>query len=240
MEDIQKRGNEEETVAQNPLFIHPILRVIKELDCCDKRRIAVEFECDSCCKKALNAKILKIIDEFLVLTAFDDDGILVKVISGGILVEKEIVKVIIIPLDKVCSIEIDAVQVSPPPDGPPAVGPLSTGPFFIRAGQNNAINVKVQNASENPITVDVKLFDIEDCPVTTPIQTKTLTIPGGCCARDAILTAPAGNFEVVICPTPNNAPIRAFVSVHSGAAVTSAFEYVIKAAEMLAPACKFC
>jgi len=117
---------------------------------------------------------------------------------------------------------------------------VSTGPFFVRAGQNNAINVKVQNTSGAPIDADVKLIGL-DCPVTSPLQTVTLTdIPGGCCVEDAVLTADAGNFEVVVCPDPANAPIRVFVSVHSGNATTSAFEYVFRASEMLAPACSLC
>ena len=117
---------------------------------------------------------------------------------------------------------------------------VSTGPFFVRAGQKNAINVKVQNTSSTSINADVRLLGL-DCPVTNPLQTKTLTgIPGGCCARDAVLTADAGNFEVVVCPDPADAPIRVFVSVHSGNAATSAIEYVIRAEEMLAPACGLC
>ncbi|MGI6131139.1 MAG: hypothetical protein ACOYES_04640 [Bacillota bacterium] len=117
---------------------------------------------------------------------------------------------------------------------------MSTGPFFVRVGQNNAINVKVQNTAGAPIDADVKLIGL-DCPVTNPLQTVALTnIPGGCCARDAVLTADAGNFEVVVCPDPANAPVRVFVSVHSGNATTSAIEYVICAEEMLAPACSLC
>ncbi len=38
----------------------------------------------------------------------------------------------------------------------------------------------------------------------------------------------------------SKASIRAFVSVHAGAAPTSAIEYVIKAAEMLPLVCPFC
>ena len=107
-------------------------------------------------------------------------------------------------------------------------GPVSTGPFFVRTGQNNAINVKVQNTSNTPIDARVILIGLE-CPANNPLQAVTLTnIPGGCCADDAVVTAGAGNFEVVVCPDPADAPIRVFVSVHSGNAPTSNIEYVIR------------
>lgn len=121
-------------------------------------------------------------------------------------------------------------------------GPLSTGPIFVRAGQNNAINVKVQNIGEEPIDAVVKLFNIAACPPSPALidEETLLNIGGGCCAQDTVLTAPAGNLEVVICPDPADAAIRAFVSVHSGNAPTSEFEYVIRASEMLPATCDFC
>ena len=118
-------------------------------------------------------------------------------------------------------------------------GPLTTGPIFIRSGQNNAINVKVQNIGDDPISAEVRLFNIGVCP---PVQadSETLTNIGSCCAQDAVVTADAGDYEVVVCPTPSDAAIRVFVSVHNGSATTSAFEYVIKPAEMLPLVCPFC
>ncbi|MGI6132774.1 MAG: hypothetical protein ACOYES_13045 [Bacillota bacterium] len=213
-------------------------------DHCDPcgRSVAVEFSCGDCSKKALNAKVKDICAGLLILTPFDSRGIDIKVFCGGALVERETAQAVIIPLERVCAVEVGAREVDgcPPCGGPPATGPVSTGPFFVRAGQKNAINVKVQNTSSTSINADVRLLGL-DCPVTNPLQTKTLTgIPGGCCARDAVLTADAGNFEVVVCPDPADAPIRVFVSVHSGNAATSAIEYVIRAEEMLAPACGLC
>ena len=230
---------------------HPMAKILA--DHCDPcgRPIAVEFSCGDCSKKAFNAKVKDICAGLLILTLFDAGGIVIKVFCGGCLVETETAQVVVIPLERVCAVEVGAREVDgcppcppcppcPSNGGPPATGPVSTGPFFVRAGQNNAINVKVQNTSSTPIDADVKLIGL-DCPVTNPIQTRTLTgIAGGCCARDAVLTASAGNFEVVVCPDPANAPIRVFVSVHSGNATTSAFEYVFRAAEMLAPACSRC
>lgn len=119
-------------------------------------------------------------------------------------------------------------------------GPISTGPFLVRTGVNNAINVKVQNVGDEPIDAVIRLFDVGQCP-PEEIDSVTLTdIGGGCCVQDGVVTAPAGDMEVVICPDPIDASIRAFVSVHSGATVTGAIEYVFRAAEMLSPACEFC
>lgn len=118
-------------------------------------------------------------------------------------------------------------------------GPLTTGPIFIRTGQNNAINVKVQNTGDAPISAEVRLFNIGVCP-PVEVDTETLTDIGSCCAQDAVVTAGAGNVEVVVCPTPSDATMRVFVSVHNGNATTGAFEYVIKPAEMLPLVCPFC
>lgn len=130
-------------------------------------------------------------------------------------------------------------NMCPTPPGP-VTGPLSTGPFFVRTGENNAINVKVQNIGTEPIDATVTLWNIGVCPIQPVDSEVLLAIGDGCCAQDVVLTAPAGNFEVVICPDPADATIRAFVSVHSGNSANSAFEYVIKASEMLTPGCELC
>jgi hypothetical protein len=135
--------------------------------------------------------------------------------------------------------EVREIEQEVKKDGKPAGGPLTTGPFFIRTGQQNAINVKVQNTGHAAISAVVRLFSLDPCPELV----QSVTIPqigGGCCTVDAALTAAAGNFEVTICPTPANARIRAFVSLHTGAAATSAFEYVFRASEMLPKACNLC
>lgn len=118
-------------------------------------------------------------------------------------------------------------------------GGITTGPFFIRSGQNNAINVKVQNLEDSPIDVEVKLLSLECCPAVV-IDNASLEDLESCCTEDAVLTAGAGNWEVTVCPTPATAAVRAFVSVHSGNAVTSAIECVFRAAEMLPDVCSFC
>jgi hypothetical protein len=119
------------------------------------------------------------------------------------------------------------------------VGSQSTGPILIRTGQNNAINVKVQNVGEGPVTVHVRLVDHNACP-PAPVQTVSIADIAPCCAQDAVLTADAGNFEIVVCAATPDARIRVFVSVHSGNSTNSAFEYVIRASEMLPLVCPFC
>ncbi|HHY98291.1 MAG TPA: hypothetical protein GX509_06090 [Firmicutes bacterium] len=110
---------EEVEVGNTGVFTEPLLRAIKELECIEAfgdpfdQCVAVEFECDDCCKKALNARILTIVDGLLILVGFNNGCILVKTISGGELVEKEVVRAIIIPLNRVCSVEFGAVQVDP-------------------------------------------------------------------------------------------------------------------------------
>ena len=118
-------------------------------------------------------------------------------------------------------------------------GPITTGPFFIRTGQNNAVNVLVQNLEDSLIDVEVKLVGIGACPVLA-LDNASLEDIDSCCTEDATLTAAAGNWEVVVCPTPEPARVRAFVSVHGGNAATSAIEYVFRASEMLPATCAFC
>lgn len=81
---------------------HAILEQWREHGDHDDVRVAVEFECGSCCKKASNAKIADVIDGVLVLKAHEDERIIVR---GGSL-DKEFAKIVIIPLEKVSSVEI--------------------------------------------------------------------------------------------------------------------------------------
>lgn len=75
------------------------------------QKVAVEFECGDCCKKASNAKIADVVDGVLVLVASDDTLILVRTFSDGKVVDKQLAKVVIIPLDKVCSVELGVMDV---------------------------------------------------------------------------------------------------------------------------------
>ncbi|MEA4883941.1 MAG: hypothetical protein VB144_09880 [Clostridia bacterium] len=238
--DVDHTSPGPEVSDENVFCQHPLAKALSGCGDLDDLCVAVEFECDGCCKKASNAHLHSIGCGFLSLAPCDSTGILIRAVSGGCMVESETAQFMVIDLDRVCSVEVQEHNPTPPDGGPPSTGPLTTGPFFVRTGQNNAINVKVQNTGNTPIDADVKLFSL-DCPACNPVDSRRLAnIAGGCCVKDAALSANAGNFEAVVCPIPANAPIRAFVSVHSGNAVTSSIEYTIKAAEMLSPVCSFC
>jgi len=92
---------------------HPLTKACWKHGDLDKLRVAVLFECDDCCIKASGGRIAEIVDGFLVLVAKEDSFIVVKAISDGELVDKELVKVIIIPVDKICAVEIGALQIDP-------------------------------------------------------------------------------------------------------------------------------
>lgn len=112
MEEPGVKGPGDESIDLDP-WSHPLLKACKKHGDPDKLRVTVLFECDGCCVKALDGRIADVVRGFLVLVARDDSFILVKIMSDGKLVDKEVVKVIIIPLDKICAIEIGALQVDP-------------------------------------------------------------------------------------------------------------------------------
>ncbi|WP_422445649.1 hypothetical protein [Thermoanaerobacterium sp. DL9XJH110] len=77
------------------------------------KKIGIEFECGDCCKKVINGSHLFFLGNFAILLPEPGDCLFLKVISGGKIVDKEIMKKIIIPANRICSIEIDPVQVDP-------------------------------------------------------------------------------------------------------------------------------
>ncbi len=94
-------------------------------------------------------------------------------------------------------------------------GAITTGPLFIRTGQNNAINVLVQNLEEAEIDVEVKLVNLGSCPVFVEDNASLENIDS-CCTEDTVLTAAAGRWEVLVCPTPATAKserLSAFTAV---------------------------
>ncbi|HHY33899.1 MAG TPA: hypothetical protein GX515_12930 [Firmicutes bacterium] len=90
---------------------NPLLSALKHIGDPDSLRVTVDFQCGECCKRVINAKILKATDEFLVLGSCEDSCVVVKTISDGEVIGTELVKAIAIPLDRVCCIEVGAVQV---------------------------------------------------------------------------------------------------------------------------------
>ncbi len=110
MEETGTKGPVDQPVVVDP-FAHPLMSSLKRHGDLERLRVTVIFECEGCCLKALNGKVAEIVDGFLVLVARDDSFILVKLTSGGKLVDKEVVKALIIPLDRICAVEIGAVEV---------------------------------------------------------------------------------------------------------------------------------
>ena len=85
----------------------------KEEDKKEDKKIGIEFECGDCCKKVINGSKLFFIKHFAVLLPAHGDCLFLKVFSGGKLVDKQIMRAIIIPVDRICAIEINPVQVDP-------------------------------------------------------------------------------------------------------------------------------
>ncbi|MFZ5645289.1 MAG: hypothetical protein ACOY46_17085 [Bacillota bacterium] len=76
-----------------------------------KDRIGIEFECGDCCKKVLNgAKIFFASGQVILLPAHGD-FLFMKIFSGGKLVDKQIMKAIIVPIKRLCAIEFQPIQI---------------------------------------------------------------------------------------------------------------------------------
>lgn len=89
-----------------PEVQHPILQQWRSCRDPDDFTVAVEFECGGCCRKAYNATIADVLDGVLILVAGECDPIVVKVICPRECEEKEYAQIVIIPLDKISSVEI--------------------------------------------------------------------------------------------------------------------------------------
>ncbi|MCL6448760.1 MAG: hypothetical protein K6U04_11515 [Armatimonadetes bacterium] len=83
----------------------------KDGDKKEDKKIGIEFECGDCCKKVINGSKLFFIKNFAVLLPAHDDCLFMKVFSGGKLVDEQIMRKILIPVDRICAIEIDPEQV---------------------------------------------------------------------------------------------------------------------------------
>lgn len=85
----------------------------KDEDKKEHKKIGIEFECGDCCKKVINGSKLFFIKNFAVLLPARGDCLFMKIFSGGKLVDKQIMRAIIIPVGRICAIEIGPVQVDP-------------------------------------------------------------------------------------------------------------------------------
>ncbi len=75
------------------------------------RNIAIEFECGECCKKVLNGESIVVADCFVILRPAIGERLVIKLFSGGELVERQRADIIVIPIDHICSIEFGAEEI---------------------------------------------------------------------------------------------------------------------------------
>ncbi|MGI6707078.1 MAG: hypothetical protein ACOX6S_12915 [Clostridia bacterium] len=75
------------------------------------RNIAIQFECGHCCKKVLYGQYIDVLGSYVVLRPMRNEDLIIKVFSAGELVERQRADVIIIPVDRICSIEFGAVEI---------------------------------------------------------------------------------------------------------------------------------
>ena len=76
-------------------------------------KIAVQFECGKCCKKVLNVKKAIEFGGFVFFVPPAKECLLIKTFNKGKLVDKQLAKVIIIPKNRICSVEYNAIEVDP-------------------------------------------------------------------------------------------------------------------------------
>lgn len=100
MSESPEISNNMEAKAFNP-FQNFIGQLDKNFQC---KEVNVEFSCGDCCKKAVGGILTLIGRDFIELTS-DDSFDVLTFIPGVKEPFKERVRVIIIPLDRVCSVE---------------------------------------------------------------------------------------------------------------------------------------
>ncbi len=82
------------------------LESIVDSICDSSHRIGIEFECGDCCKKVTNGFKLFIACDSIILLPAQCESLVLRVFCCGKIVDKQLLKAIIIPLEKLCSIEI--------------------------------------------------------------------------------------------------------------------------------------
>lgn len=120
----------------------------------------------------------------------------------------------------------------------PVKGPLTTGPLALTGPAS--IQVSVQNTGRGCVDAVVRVFDVGCCP-PKQVDRAVLRNIGRCCAEQAVVTAPSGIFEVAVCPKPDRAAIRAFVTVQplvNGTVTDSPLRY--RTCDLLPLVCPFC
>ncbi len=86
---------------------HEDLQSIMNKMCDNNHRIGIEFNCGECCKKVTNAAKIFFIFGHVILLPIPCESLVLKAFSGGRLVDKQFLRAVIVPVERVCSIEVE-------------------------------------------------------------------------------------------------------------------------------------
>lgn len=75
--------------------------------------IAVQFECGKCCKKVLNGdRLVPVLSlGVVVLLPPSGESLLIKLFGEEGIIERQMARAIVIPIDRICSLEFGAVEI---------------------------------------------------------------------------------------------------------------------------------
>ena len=108
-EEVKEEVIHNETVEKKESVLEAILKHLAHE--CEEIKIGVEFSCGSGFKKVVNAVKAIEVYTFLILFPPDHEALSLKAFGEDGVIEKEILKAIAIPIDRICSIEIDPKEV---------------------------------------------------------------------------------------------------------------------------------
>lgn len=108
-EEVKEEAIHEETAEEKESVLNTILKHLAHD--CKEIKIGVEFCCGSGFKKVVNAVEAIEVCTFLILFPPDHEVLYLKAFGADGVIEKETVKTIAIPIDRICSIEIDPKEI---------------------------------------------------------------------------------------------------------------------------------
>jgi hypothetical protein len=105
-------SKEAEAFFAQSLHSHPIGTLLRQCTNATTLPWAIEFKCGNCCKKASGARLVGICGGLLILAPFDPSGIIVELFGEEGVINTETARLVLIPLDNVCSLEVIALDVN--------------------------------------------------------------------------------------------------------------------------------
>lgn len=105
-------SKEAEAFFAQSLHSYPIGAFFRQCSNATTLPWAIEFKCGNCCKKASNARLIGICGGLLVLVPFDLSGVVIELFGEEGVINTETARLVLIPLDNVCSLEVMAPQVN--------------------------------------------------------------------------------------------------------------------------------